>query len=156
MATTADIRKWLEENDYKPGARGRLHPDHLLAWQKAHPEDRQEKPAVAATKAAPTTRVSDDDGVTDGLSREEQETTIAYTAADEKVQVYTCIKRDITKFKKDPNFTLVREGTHGTTAFAYFTIPVDKIRIGSAKTMNLSDEEKARRAKRMSDLHKNK
>lgn len=44
----------------------------------------------------------------------ERETTITYTDADEAVQIYTCIRRDITALKKklSRGVVLLKEGTH--------------------------------------------
>lgn len=136
MATTAEIRTWLTENGFTPGARGRLHPDHLAAWQAAHQGETQDKPTVQAVKAEPDE---------DSLTREEMETTITYTMADENVHVFSCIKRDVSAMKKDPNYTLVKVVGKGH----FFTIPVDKFRFGSRKEYNLTAEQRAAAAERM-------
>ena len=78
----------------------------------------------------------------------ERETTITYTDADEAVQIYTCIRRDITALKKklSRGVVLLEEGTHlDGTAYAKFQVPIDLWRPGNAVKRTVSDAEKARR-----------
>lgn len=146
MATISEIRVWLRENGYEPGARGRLHPDHLAAWKAAHNGDSVEKPvAFVAAKAAPANIESGGHS----LTREEMETTITYTMADENVQIYSAIVRDISKMRKDPNYIEVKSSFVGGSEQAWFTCPVAKFRFTSRKEMNLSDEERQRRRERL-------
>ena len=77
----------------------------------------------------------------------ERETTITYTDADEAVQVYTCIRRDITALKKklSRGVVLLEEGTHldGTT-YAKFKVPTKLWRLGNAVKRTVSETQRAR------------
>ena len=81
----------------------------------------------------------------------ERETTVTYTAADDLVRIYTCIRRDITALKKKDQFTVESEGrTKDGTPYCNFTIPVEKFNLANAakRTLNLSEEEKQIRRER--------
>lgn len=77
----------------------------------------------------------------------ERETTITYTDADETVQVYTCIRRDITALKKkaERGVVLLEEGTHldGTT-YARFEVPMNLWRLGNAVKRTVSEASRQR------------
>ena len=78
----------------------------------------------------------------------ERETTITYTDTDEDVQIYTCIRRDITALKKklSRGVVLLEEGTHlDGTAYAKFQVPRRLWSISSGIKRTVSDAEKARR-----------
>ena len=53
---------------------------------------------------------------------EEQETTVAGTAADEKLIIWSCRRRHITAMRKHPTFIERTSGFHGTTEWAEFEI----------------------------------
>jgi hypothetical protein len=158
MASTGEIRTWLRENGFEPGERGRLNPDHLRAWAASHPGESVDKSVKPQAVKAPAVRVASEDEGTEsqgvsGLSREEQETTINVSGADDLVRVSTTLKRHITQMRRDANYTEVRSGHYGTTEWAEFTCPVDKFRFGSKKVVNLSEEVRQERAERMRSLH---
>lgn len=156
MASTGEIREWLRKNGHNPGQRGRLHPDHLKAWQDAHPNDGVEKTASVASTKVHTDTDGDVEATVRGLSMEEKETTITYTQADALVQVYSSIIRDISKMKGDKNYTLVKENKIGNSPQAWFTIPVDKFRFGSKSSRTFTPEHRAALSERASNWHKNK
>lgn len=77
----------------------------------------------------------------------ERETTITYTDADEAVQIYTCIRRDITALKKkaERGVVLLEEGTHlDGTAYAKFEVPVELWRPGNAIKRTVSETQRIR------------
>ena len=90
------------------------------------------------------------------MSREEQETVLAYTAADDTIFIYSSIQRDITAMKKKDQFTLLKEGKHtdGTT-FAEFSIARDRFDVARAAktTRKLSPEQRTKLSERMTKLH---
>lgn len=43
VATAADVRAWARENDMEVGARGRIHPDVIEAFNKAHGKGRKQR-----------------------------------------------------------------------------------------------------------------
>ena len=78
----------------------------------------------------------------------ERETTITYTDDDKAVQIYTCIRRDITALKKKliRGVVLLEEGTHlDGTAYAEFEVPMELWSVASGVKRTVSDAEKARR-----------
>lgn len=77
----------------------------------------------------------------------ERETTITYTDADEAVQIYTCIRRDITALKKklSRGVVLLEEGTHRDgTVYAKFQVPIDLWRLGNAIKRTVSEASRER------------
>lgn len=90
----------------------------------------------------------------------ERETTIAYTDADEYVTVFTCIRRDLTAMRKNPAFKQVRSGTYKDgTEWGDFQLSVEDF--GSISSIvkrkrNLSDEQRAAVAERLSNARKAK
>ena len=81
------------------------------------------------------------------MSPSERETTITYTDADEVVQIYTCIRRDITALKKklSRGVVLLEEGTHRDgTVYAKFQVPIDLWRPGNAVKRTVSETQRAR------------
>lgn len=89
----------------------------------------------------------------------ERETSIAYSDEDDKVLIYSCIRKDITAMKKKDQFELVEEGAYEDgTIWAQFSIDRDKFDVGRAAktTRNLSPESRAKLSERMSKLHSNK
>lgn len=79
------------------------------------------------------------------MKRSEQETTVAYAAADDVVQIFSCIPADIRALKKRKNITVVEEGTYDDgSPHATFQIPKDKFNIGMAvrSGREMSDEQK--------------
>lgn len=77
----------------------------------------------------------------------ERETTITYTDADEAVQIYTCIRRDITALKKKHSrgVALLEEGTHRDgTVYATFQVPINLWRPGNAIKRTVSEASRQR------------
>ena len=77
----------------------------------------------------------------------ERETTITYTDADEAVQIYTCIRRDITALKKKlgRGVVILEEGTHRDgTVYAKFQVPIDLWRPGNAIKRTVSETQRVR------------
>ena len=88
---------------------------------------------------------------------EERETTIAYTDAYDTINIYTCIRKDITAMKKKEQFVLIDEGAYPDgTIWAKFEISRDKFDIARAAkgSRNLSEEQRAALSARMSKQRK--
>lgn len=89
----------------------------------------------------------------------ERETTVSYSDDGRDVQIYTCIRRDITAMRKKEQFTLTEEGTHvDGTPYAYFTIPREKFDIARAakSTRTMTDEAKQKLAERLASSRSKK
>jgi|SRR5690606_37755680 len=91
------------------------------------------------------------------LSADERETVVAYNDNGLPVKVWSTIRRDITAMKKNPVFTLLREGHYGSTAWAEFEVPASEFAIGKAarRRRNLSAEQRQAISERMRNLHTN-
>jgi len=79
------------------------------------------------------------------MQRSEVETVVAYSDDCLEVEIFSCIRKDITAMKKKEQFRLLREGSYKDgTAWAVFSIDRSKFDIArSAKsTRNLSDEQR--------------
>lgn len=85
------------------------------------------------------------------LAAPERETTITTTDADDEVRIWTCRARHIGELKRHPRFTLVAEGTYGSTAWAEFVIAdADwSPATGARRRMNLTPEQRAAVAERL-------
>ena len=85
------------------------------------------------------------------LTAPERETTVATTDDDPEVRIWTAQRRHITRLRKHPAFTEVRQGWHGTMEWAEFTIPADKWNpaSGAKRTRNMTDEQKQAAATRL-------
>lgn len=86
------------------------------------------------------------------MEASERETSIVYSDDSEYVEIFTCIRKDITAMKNKEQFELVEEGKYSDgTSFANFRIPRSKFDIGKAAkfTRNLTDEQRQERAARM-------
>lgn len=92
-----------------------------------------------------------------GYSREEQETTVSVTRADEFVHIWTAIPAHITRLKKNPSFTLIRESTKPGEIYASFSIPAKNWNpaSGAKRSRNLSDQQKAEAAIRLRKAREN-
>lgn len=90
------------------------------------------------------------------ISRDEQETTISYNVADEKVQIYSCVPKHVRKMLKDDRYTLVEQGEFEGTLWGKFTIPTNEWNpvTGAKRRSNLSAEQREALANRMRNLHK--
>lgn len=79
------------------------------------------------------------------MKRSEQETTVAYAAADDVVRIYSCIPADIRALKKRNNITVLDEGEYEDgNPYAHFEIPKAKFNISMAvrSGREMSDEQK--------------
>lgn len=79
------------------------------------------------------------------MNASERETTITYADGDEVVQIYTCIRRDITAMSKKEQFVEIERGFYpGKVLWAKFEILREDFDVArAAKTKrNLSDEQR--------------
>lgn len=79
------------------------------------------------------------------MNASERETTVTYTDGDEVVQIYTCIRKDITAMSKKEQFVEVARGFYpGKVLWAKFEILRDDFALDrAAKTKrNLSPEQR--------------
>ena len=84
------------------------------------------------------------------LVAEERETVITVTDADELVRIWSAQKRSITKMRKNPAFTEVGHGVHGTTEWAEFTTPADRWSpCGVKRRTNLTKQQRIDQVKRL-------
>lgn len=91
------------------------------------------------------------------LSNAEQETSVTYSAADQQVHIWTCIKTDLNRLRKDDRFTEIEAGIYNTGhEWAEFTIDRNQwnpIR-GAKRKVTMTDEQKAAAADRLRNLRK--
>lgn len=91
------------------------------------------------------------------LSNAEQETSVAYSAADHQVHIWTCIKTDLNRLRKDDRFTEVKSGVYNSGhEWAEFTIDRDQwnpIR-GAKRKVTMTDERRQELAERLRNLRK--
>jgi hypothetical protein len=88
--------------------------------------------------------------MTDSLSPDERETIITMNDEDDSADIWTAQRPIITKLKKNPAATLTKEGRHGSTAWARFTLPASLISFRSTHVKReLSDEQKAEMTARL-------
>lgn len=60
------------------------------------------------------------------MKRNEQETVITYSGADDWVSIYSCIPRDIRHFSKRPNCETVKRGRYTSgDEYAHFRVRMD-------------------------------
>jgi hypothetical protein len=76
------------------------------------------------------------------LTPPERETVVAFNDDDEHMTIWTAQRPIITKLKANPAATLVEEGFHGTSAWAYFHMPVGLLTFRSGKR-KISDVQRA-------------
>ncbi|MEL4357067.1 MULTISPECIES: hypothetical protein [unclassified Luteococcus] len=84
--------------------------------------------------------------------RSEQETTITYAADDELVKAFTCLPRDLRKFKRDKRWAQIAGGTYKDgTEWGEFTCPSDGFNpVRAAKSSRpMTDEQRAASAARL-------
>lgn len=87
----------------------------------------------------------------------EQETAIAYSAADDTVQIWTCIPADVRALRKDDRFTETKSGTYNDgTDWAQFEIPRKRWSTprGARTTRAMTDEQRAAAADRLRNARK--
>jgi hypothetical protein len=87
----------------------------------------------------------------EGWTAPERETVITTTDADTRVRIWTAQRKYISRLKKNPAFTLVKEGEHGSSPWAEFTIPADQWSPagGAKRKLNLTVEQRAAAAQRL-------
>jgi hypothetical protein len=85
------------------------------------------------------------------LTAPERETVITLNDEDATVHIWTAQRTVITALRKREAFTEVGSGTHGSSPWAAFTIPVDQWSpaTGVKRSRNLSDEQREALAERM-------
>ena len=85
------------------------------------------------------------------LTAAERETTVTVSDDSDAVTIWTAQRKHITRLRKNPAFTEVRAGYHGSTEWAEFTIPADQWSpaSGAKRRSNLSDEQKRAAAERL-------
>lgn len=88
------------------------------------------------------------------LSDAERETTITSTDADDNVLIWSMQRRYIGAMKRNPKFTLRREGSIGTTAWAEFSIPAADWNpaTGAKRKVQMSEERRAELSARLSKM----
>jgi hypothetical protein len=67
------------------------------------------------------------------LTPPERETVVAFNDADDHMTIWTAQRPVITKLKANPAATLIEEGHHGSSAWAYFQMPVGLLTFRSGK-----------------------
>ena len=82
----------------------------------------------------------------------ERETVITVNDEDKLVHIWTAQRPVINRMQKHPSFTLLKAGTYEGSPWAEFTIPADQWNpvTGVKRKLNLTAEQKAVRAERMS------
>ena len=83
------------------------------------------------------------------LTAYERETIITLNDEDDEVKVWTAQRAQITRLRKDDNYTEVGGGFEDGTEWAEFTCPKSKFRLSSKRTVTLTDEQRAERAERL-------
>lgn len=85
------------------------------------------------------------------LTAAERETTVTVTDDSEVVTIWTAQRKHITRLRKNPSFTEVGSGFHGSTEWAEFTIPADQWNpaSGAKRRVSLSAEQRAAAADRL-------
>jgi len=79
----------------------------------------------------------------DNLTAAERETVIRTSDDDKLVHIWTAQRRFITRMRKNSQFTEVDSGTHGTTEWAEFTIPVDRWSpLGVKRQVSLTEQQR--------------
>ena len=71
----------------------------------------------------------------------ERETIIRWDDEADMVSIWSAQRPVITKLRRNPAFTEVKSGSHGSSPWAEFTIPVDRFTFGAKRV--LSEETKA-------------
>lgn len=74
----------------------------------------------------------------------ERETIIRWDDESQVVHIWTAQRAVITKMSRNPAFTLESSGSHGTSPWAEFTIPVSEFRFGAKRVVTESQRQAAR------------
>lgn len=85
------------------------------------------------------------------LTPAERETTITSTDFDDKVRIWTCQRRYLTRLRRNPSFTQTKTGFFGTTEWAEFIIDANSWNpaSGAKRSRNLSPEQRKQTAARL-------
>ena len=83
------------------------------------------------------------------LTAYERETIVTLNDEDDDVRVWTAQRAQITRLRRDDNYTEINHGLDDGTEWVEFTCPKSKFRFGSKRTVNLTDEQRAQRAERL-------
>jgi len=86
------------------------------------------------------------------VKREEQETTVTYSAVDDVVQVYSANPKHVRRLVKDERVSILRGSE--AEGYVFATIPVsdyDPLK-GFKRRVNLSEERRRELSERMADL----
>lgn len=77
------------------------------------------------------------------LNSSERETTVVATDDSDVVVVWSAIRRHITKMRRNPQFTEVKSGHHGTTEWAEFHVPADRWSpVGVKRQVSLTNQQR--------------
>lgn len=84
------------------------------------------------------------------LTAPERETHIWTSDDDDLVHVRSEIRKHVNRIRKDPRFTITREGSIGETLFLEATIPADRWTptTGAKRSRNLTPDERKKIAQR--------
>ena len=85
------------------------------------------------------------------LTASERETVINSDDDSGVVRIWTAQRRFITRLRKNPTFTEIGTGFHGTTEWAEFTIPADQWNpaSGAKRRVTMTDEQRRAAADRL-------
>lgn len=84
------------------------------------------------------------------FSPAERETTITTSDVDDLVHIWSAQRKHITKMRRNPAFTEVRSGLHGSSEWAAFTIPVDRWSpLGVKRSVSLTEQQREERRTRL-------
>lgn len=87
------------------------------------------------------------------MTSAERETIVTTSDADEFVRVWSAQRRFITKMRRNPNFTEVRSGSHGTTEWAEFTVPAERWSpLGVRRQNSLTEQQRAEARTRLASV----
>ena len=86
----------------------------------------------------------------DSFTAAERETIVRTSDDDDLVHIWTAQKRFITKMRRNPQFTEVETGYHGTSEFAEFTVPADRWSpLGVKRLTNLTEQQRNQASARL-------
>ena len=74
----------------------------------------------------------------------ERETIIRWDDEADLVSIWSAQRPVITKLRRNPAFTEVKSGSHGSSPWAEFTIPVTEFRFSAKRAVSESQREAAR------------
>ncbi len=86
------------------------------------------------------------------LNTDERETIVNASDGDDTVHIWTAQRTALTRLRRNPAFTQVDTGHHGSTEWAEFTIPADRWNPASGakrRQRPMTDEQRAVAAARM-------